>query len=78
VRLTDPLLLRQLVEATGLTRRELAPHYGVSHGHLSNVLAGRRTVNRGVAERICQYHGVDIGRLFADDIADDTTVTVPA
>jgi transcriptional regulator with XRE-family HTH domain len=78
MRLTDPELLRQLVEATGLTRRELAPHYGISHGHLSNVLAGRRTVNRAAAEQICQYHGVDVSRLFADDIDDDLAVIATA
>lgn len=80
LRLTNPALLRGLLLETGLTMKELEEPLGLSQPHLSNVLAGRRNLSRAKAEQICRTLGVDITRLFADDIADATadTLTVTA
>lgn len=74
MKIKNPDLLRGLLRETGQTYRQLEGAFGIHNSHLSNVLAGRRPLSREAAERMCDYLGVDVRRVFAESASVDLSV----
>lgn len=77
MKIKNPELLRGLLRETGKTYRELEAEFGIHNSHLANVLAGRRPLSRGAAERVCEHLGVDVDRVFEDSARERSYVPQP-
>jgi transcriptional regulator with XRE-family HTH domain len=56
----------RLLEETGIKRRFLARHLGVSYGYLNQVQYGQAPISRPMRQRISEFLGVDEAKLFED------------
>ena len=48
---------------SGLTQREFARRLGVSEGHVSNVVRGKRRPSLALVLRISELTGIDVGQI---------------
>lgn len=65
MKVTNLPLLRGLVDASGLTHREIADKTGISHGTIGNLLAGRRSGCSGeVYTALLDTLGLELRRAF--------------
>jgi HTH-type transcriptional regulator/antitoxin HigA len=58
---SDQDLLRHLIEAKGVTQTEVAKETGIVVSTISEVLAGRRKLNRAHINRLARYFNVGPG-----------------
>jgi hypothetical protein len=56
----------RLLEETGIKRRFLARHLGVSYGYLNQVQYGQAPISGPMRKRIAEFLGVEEKRLFED------------
>lgn len=56
----------RLLEETGIKRRYLAKHLGVSYGYLNQVQYGQAPISKPMRKKISEFLGVEEKRLFED------------
>jgi len=59
--LPDADLLRELIDARGVTQQDVAQATGIVYSTISSVLAGRRRLTRDQIGRLARYFHVDPG-----------------
>jgi HTH-type transcriptional regulator/antitoxin HigA len=57
----DADMLRFLIEAKGVTQAQAAKGAGIAESTVSEVLAGKRKLNRAQIGKLCRYFGVGTG-----------------
>lgn len=62
----SPERLRQLLDASPLSRRDLARELGVSRNHIFQLLSGRRRINERMARSIAYTLDIDLHELMED------------
>lgn len=65
-RVSDAALLRHLIEAKAVRQAEVARATGIAVSTLSEVLAGKRTLNRAQIGKLSRYFQVDPGAFSFD------------
>jgi len=66
---SDTELLRHLIDAKGVTQAEVARQTGIAESRISEVLAGKRTLNRSHISKLVHYFGIEPG-VFAFETHD--------
>jgi HTH-type transcriptional regulator/antitoxin HigA len=61
----DPDLLRFLIEQKGVTQAEVAAGAGIAESTISEVLAGKRTLNRTQIAKLARYFHVEPGAFLS-------------
>ena len=56
---TDAEMLRHLIEAKEMTQAEVARNTGIAESTISEVLSGKRTLNRSHIGKLARYFGVE-------------------
>lgn len=59
--IADKDMLRHLIEATGVSQAEVARETGVAVSTISEVLSGKRKLNRAHIVKLAPYFGVGMG-----------------
>jgi HTH-type transcriptional regulator / antitoxin HigA len=62
---SDAAMLRHLIDASGVTQSKLAAEVGISMSTISEVLHGKRELNRKQITSLAQYFRVDPGVFLA-------------
>jgi len=55
---SDVEMLRHLIEAKGVSQKEVAKATGIADSTISEVLKGKRVLNRGHIGKLARYFGV--------------------
>jgi len=55
---SDAAMLRHLIDAKGVSQTELSKASGIADSTISEVLKGKRSLNRGHIGKLAQYFGV--------------------
>ncbi|MEX0702318.1 MAG: helix-turn-helix domain-containing protein [Planctomycetales bacterium] len=60
---SDADMVRHLMQAKGVTQTRLSREAGLAKSSVSEVLAGKRRLSRGMIRKLAEYFGVDAGVL---------------